>query len=125
MFKVEQNDEGKWVLSWGGVVFPQTPLDTHEQAEARLGRMEKRWPGESFGIGLDVVRERRGGPYRYSFPEDYREYLAGSSVKPEGRIDARSRQDAKDIFRYRLERAGIDRDKVKALLVVLELETVR
>lgn len=124
MFEIKQKPDGKWVLTWGGAEFPQTPLDTREQAENRLARMTARYPKGSFDLVLAAGGQRRGGPYTYSFPEEYHEYLAGTPIKPCGITGSRTRDEAKDNFRYRMELHGIPKDKIRALLVVLTLEPV-
>lgn len=125
MFAIVERPDGKWVLTWGGAEFPQTPLDTREQAENRLVRMQGRYPGRSFDTALSVSNNSmRGGPYRYEFVGEVADYLEGTNIKPSGTTGARTRTDAKDAFRYRMERAGLNRDQIRALLCVLELEPV-
>lgn len=87
----------KWVLTWGGVVFPQTPLDTREQATNRLTRMQKRYPGECFTPALKAgerVPKKIG--YRWTMPD-------GQT----GVVVCNSKADAVSVLRHNLKRKAL------------------
>lgn len=123
MFTVHRAD-GKWVLRFNGGDFEQQPVESKEEAEAKAGRYALRYPADSFRLVMNAGKDRRGGPYRYSFPEEYADYLEGTKIKLAGITGARTRTDAKDMFRYRMEKAGLTQDTIRKLMIVLELESV-
>jgi hypothetical protein len=124
MFALTQTPDGKWVVTWGGEAYPQTPLDTREQAESRLQRLQQRYPLDSFQLVLDAGKDRRGGPYNYRFDAEYADYLEGTPIKVAGISGARTKAEAKDNLRYRMKVHGITEERIRSLMAVLELEAV-
>lgn len=97
MFRIVERAEGEWVLTWGGVEFPQTPLPTRELAAQRLTRMQNRWPGKTFELGL-AAAERKPAKigWRWTMPD-------GST----GVIVTGTKADAKSVLRYNLQRKAL------------------
>jgi hypothetical protein len=122
VFKIKQNKEGLWYLTWGGVPTHHEPLPERHIAENRLTRLQGRYPGDSYG--LLKTRAQRGGPYKYSWDEQWHEDLP-EAIKPTGLIHETSRARAKDYMRYRLERHGVSQEATRKLLTALDLEAVR
>jgi hypothetical protein len=122
MFAIKQNVEGKWVITWGGVETHHEPLLTRNLAENRLARLQNRYPGTTYG--LLKTRTQRGGPYKYSWDDQWHDYLP-EGIKSSGLIHETSRTKAKDYMRYRLEKRGVSQEKIRSLLTALDLEAVR
>lgn len=122
MFAVVQLDGEKWGLSWDGEVFLQVGLNTRLLAELKLVRYQQRYPNRTWDH-MTLPGGKRGGPYRYSWEEQWHDYLP-DGVKPSGLLVHSSRTAAKDYMRYRLEKRSVSQERIRTLLTQIRLEAV-
>lgn len=101
---VVETDRG-YVLEWRGRRWPMKPRRTREDAEAYRLRVSSRYPGTSPALLMgtddserDTPKRRRGGPWRYRYPDPE------TDEEVEGVIHTKRKKDAKKILRRRLDR---------------------